>query len=116
MVLAHDGRLEPCEDAYDRRVVGVVSGAGQYRPGIVFDRGESAAECRVPISIMGKVSCRVDARYGAIRVGDLLTSSPTAGCAMKASDPLQASGSILGKALSPLDDGEDLVEMLVSLQ
>ncbi|MGB7489280.1 MAG: hypothetical protein WBN62_03010, partial [Thermoanaerobaculia bacterium] len=116
MVLAHDGRLEPCAGAYDRRVVGVVSGAGQYRPGIVFDRGESAAEGRVPISIMGKVSCRVDARYGSIRVGDLLTSSPTAGCAMKASDPLQASGSILGKALSTLDDGEDLVEMLVSLQ
>jgi len=116
MVLAHDGRLEPCAGAYDRRVVGVVSGAGQYRPGIVFDRGESAAEGRVPISIMGKVSCRVDARYGSIRVGDLLTSSPTAGCAMKSSDPLQASGSILGKALSPLDDGEDLVEMLVSLQ
>ncbi|MGH2722206.1 MAG: hypothetical protein ACRDJO_11500 [Actinomycetota bacterium] len=116
MVLSHDGTLEPCAGAYDRRVVGVVSGAGPYRPGIVLDRGEVQDDRRVPISVVGKVACRADANYGSIRVGDLLTTSPTAGCAMKASDPGRAFGSIIGKALSSLDEGEDLVKMLISLQ
>ena len=116
MVLAHDGRLEPCAGAYDHKVVGVVSGAGPYRPGIVLDRGETPDESRVPISVMGKVACRADATHGSIRVGDLLTTSPTTGCAMKAADSSRAFGSIIGKALSPLEEGEDLVKMLISLQ
>ena len=33
MVLTDNGTLEPCSRAYDRKVVGVVSGAGPYRPG-----------------------------------------------------------------------------------
>jgi len=116
MVLADDGRLEPCGDAYDRKVVGVVSGAGRYRPGLVLDRSEKPDGCRAPISVMGKVACRADARYGPIRIGDLLTTSPSHGCAMKAADPSRAFGSIIGKALSPLDEGEGLVTMLISLQ
>jgi streptogramin lyase len=116
MVLAEDGRLEPCTDAYDQKVVGVISGAGRYRPGLVFDRGETPDDRRVPISVMGKVACRADAAYGRIRIGDLLTTSPSPGCAMKASDPARAFGSIIGKALSPLEEGEGLVGMLISLQ
>jgi hypothetical protein len=33
LVIGVDGRLRPSELAYDRKVVGVVSGAGQCRPG-----------------------------------------------------------------------------------
>jgi hypothetical protein len=116
MVLAADGRLEPCAEAYDRKVVGVVSGAGPYRPGLVFDRGEARDEGRMPISVMGKVACRADASYGPIRVGDLLTTSPTPGAAMTAADPSRASGCVIGKALSPLERSEGLVTMLISLQ
>ena len=116
MVLVDDGTLEPCSRAYDRKVVGVVSGAGPYKPGLVFDRGEAKDPLRAPISMMGKVACRADAAYGRIEVGDLLTTSPRPGCAMKATDPGRAFGAVIGKAMSPLDDGEGLVTMLISLQ
>ena len=38
MVIGDDERLRVSTAAYDRRVAGVVSGAGSYRPGIVLDR------------------------------------------------------------------------------
>ncbi|MCP2275661.1 hypothetical protein SAMN04244553_0492 [Nocardia amikacinitolerans] len=116
MSLGQDGKLRPCSIAYDQTVVGVVSGADRYRPGLVFDRGETQDDSRMPISVMGKVVCRADARYGSIRVGDLLTTSPNPGCAMKASEPGRAFGTVIGKALDSLDAGEGLVPMLISLQ
>jgi hypothetical protein len=65
---------------------------------------------------MGKVYCQVDAQFGAIRVGDLLTTSPTPGCAMKVTDPLQAFGAVLGKALRTLPNGQGLIPILIALQ
>jgi hypothetical protein len=41
MVLDDSGSLRPSEQDYDRRVAGVISGAGDYRPGIILDRRES---------------------------------------------------------------------------
>src|SRR6267143_361505 len=32
------GKLRPCRQPYDHKVVGVISGAGDYRPGIILDR------------------------------------------------------------------------------
>lgn len=115
MVLDDDGNLCASSHAYDKRVAGVISGAGNYRPGIVLDRqpGEST---RQPIALMGKVFCKVDARHAPITVGDLLTTSPTPGHAMKAIDPIQAFGAVLGKALKPLTDGIGLIPVLVALQ
>ena len=55
--------------------------------------------------MIGKVYCKVDTRYGPIRIGDLLIASLTPGHAMKASDPAQAFGSVIGKALRQLQDG-----------
>jgi len=49
-------------------------------------------------------------------VGDLLTTSPTPGHAMRADDPGRAFGAVLGKALRPLADGQGLVPILVALQ
>jgi len=116
MVLGEDGKLTPCTSAYDQSAVGVISGAGRYRPGLVFDRGAEPDDHRVPISVMGKVSCRADASFGSIRVGDLLTTSHSPGYAMKATDPTRAFGTIIGKALGPLTDGRGLVPILISLQ
>jgi hypothetical protein len=115
MVLNHEGKLEPSSRAYDSNVVGVVAGAGNYRPGIVLDHRDSCA-ARVPISVLGKVSCRVDAAYGPIEVGNLLTTSPTVGHAMRASDRSRAFGSVIGKALTPLREGVGLVDVLITLQ
>jgi hypothetical protein len=116
VVLDRDGALAPCAAAYDRRVIGVVAGAGGFRPGIVLDRRSDGGARRVPVSMVGKAACLADARYGPIEAGDLLTSSPTAGCAMRAEDPLRASGATIGKALTPLHEGRGLVEMVISLQ
>jgi hypothetical protein len=115
MVIGSEGGLSPCQHAYDRRVAGVISGAGSYKPGIVLHK-QPANNQRVPLALTGKVFCKVDASYGAVEIGDLLTTSPTAGYAMKVSNPLQAFGAILGKALQPLNDGQNLLPILVALQ
>jgi hypothetical protein len=65
---------------------------------------------------VGKVFCKVDAQYGAIAVGDLLTTSPTLGHAMKATKPHKAFGAVIGKALRPLQDGCGLIPILIALQ
>ena len=115
MALDENGRLHPSYHAYDTKVAGIVSGAGDYKPGLLLDKQPDMAN-RLPIALMGKVFCKVDAQYGSIAVGDLLTTSPTQGFAMKASDPLKAFGAVLGKALKPLTEGSGLIPILVSLQ
>jgi hypothetical protein len=46
--------------------------------------------------LVSKVYCKVDAQYASIEVGDLLTSSPTPGCAMKAEDPFKDDKKVAG--------------------
>jgi len=115
MVINEEGALRISDQPYDKKVAGVISGAGDYKPGLILDRHHSQND-RKPIALIGKVYCKVDSQYGAIEVGDLLTTSPTSGYAMKASDPSQAFGSVLGKALRPLRTGQALIPVLVSLQ
>jgi hypothetical protein len=115
MVLDDNGALQPSQQAYDKKVAGVISGAGGYKPGIIL--GKSATRHNgVPLALVGKVCCWVDAQYAPIEVGDLLTTSPTLGHAMKASDRSQAFGAVIGKALRPLRSGQGLVPILIALQ
>jgi len=97
------------------RVAGVISGAGDYRPGLILDRQQSH-DNRVPVALVGKVYCKVDTQYAPIEVGDLLTTSSTPGHAMKADDPLKAFGSVIGKALRPLQAGQGMIPILIALQ
>jgi len=115
MVLDNDGTVCPSRSAYDQRVAGVVSGAGDYRPALTLDTRQTSRE-RLPVALMGKVYCRVDATQTPIQVGDLLTTSPTEGHAMKASDPLKAFGAVIGKALQAFSDGQGIIPILVTLQ
>jgi hypothetical protein len=115
MVLGEAGRLEACSRAYDKRVVGIISGAESLRPGIVLDK-RTDVEGRRPIALMGKVFCKVDADHGAVAVGDLLTTSPTEGHAMRAQCVPEAFGAVLGKALQALDTGGGMIAVLVALQ
>lgn len=115
MVLDQEGVLRPSAEAYDRKVAGIISGASGCKPGIVLDRKESP-HCRMPLALAGKAYCKVDASHDAVEVGDLLTTSPTPGHAMKASDPVRAFGAVIGKALSPLREGRGLIPVLVALQ
>ena len=115
MVLGENEVLQPSRSAYDKRVAGVVSGAGDYKPGIILDKQPSGTNRR-PIALLGKVYCKVDANYAPIEVGDLLTTSPTLGHAMKADDPVKAFGAVIGKALRPCRGGTGLIPILVALQ
>jgi hypothetical protein len=115
LVASQEDTLRPCEKAYDKKVVGVVSGAGDLRPGILLNK-EGSQDDGLPLAVTGKVNCRVDAQYSPIEVGDLLTTSPTLGHAMKALDPVKAFGAVLGKALKPLKEGTGLIPVMVALQ
>jgi len=115
MVVGGEGALFPSQQAYDKRVAGVVSGAGDYKPGVVLDKQQSESN-RQPIALLGKVYCKVDAQFGAIEVGDLLTTAPTPGHAMKAKNPFEALGAVIGKALRPLAEGQGLIPILIALQ
>ena len=115
MVIDEDGYLKESREAYDKRVAGVVSGGGDYKPGILLDKKPSATN-RLPVALVGKVYCKVDAGCTPIEVGDLLTTSATAGHAMKAVEPLHAFGAVIGKALRPLKAGRGLIPILVALQ
>jgi hypothetical protein len=114
MIVGESEALSPCDRPYDTRVAGVVSGAEQYRPALILDQRDTGSP-RMPIALMGKVYCKVDAGYGAIAAGDLLTTSPTAGHAMKASDPSKSFGTTIGKALRSWPDGKGLIPVLVAL-
>src|SRR5262249_21338618 len=115
MVLGEEGILHPNQQAYDKRVAGVVSGAGNYKPGLVLDKQQTQPG-RQPIALLGKVYCRVDADYAPIDVGELLPTAPTPGHAMKATDAMKACGAVLGKALRPLKAGQGLLPILIALQ
>lgn len=115
MVLGQEGALHASQQPYDKRVAGVISGAGAYKPGIVLDQ-QPARPDRLPVALLGKVYCKVDADNAPIEVGDLLTTSSVPGHAMKAAEPLKAFGAVIGKALRPLREGQGLIPILIALQ
>jgi hypothetical protein len=117
VVLNHerDNEVMPSHSAYDTSVAGVVSA----QPGIVLGIGSESKE---QIATTGRVRVRVDATRGPIRVGDLLVTSDTPGTAMR-SEPMQINGrrfhqpgTIIGKALQPLENGVAEILVLLSLQ
>lgn len=115
VVLDEEGHVRPSIKPYDRKVAGVISGAGGLKPAIVLDH-KPAERNRQTVALVGKVYCKVDATRAAVAVGDLLTTAFTPGHAMKASDPAKAFGAVLGKALRPLAAGMELIPVLVALQ
>ena len=115
MAISTDGALDASTKAYDKKVAGVVSGAGRFRPAIVLDK-QVSDEGRLPVALFGKVYCKVDAQFAPIEFGDLLTTSDTVGHAMKACDPARTFGAVIGKALGNLSSGCGLIPILISLQ
>ena len=110
------GNLKVSLKAHDKAVAGIVSGAGDIQPGMVMGQDGSIADGETPVALSGRVFCKVDASYGAIQPGDLLTTSNTPGHAMKVQNHEAAQGAIIGKAMTALEEGTGLVLVLVSLQ
>jgi hypothetical protein len=110
------GELVVSSSAYDKRVAGVISGAGGVATGMLMGQEGTRADGEHPVALTGRVYCWADASYGAIGPGDMLTTSEVSGHAMKASDPARSHGTIIGKAMSSLAEGRGLVLVLVNLQ
>jgi hypothetical protein len=101
--------------AYDTKVAGVVSA----EPGVILG---VPGENKVKVATTGRVRVKVDASRGAIKVGDLLVTSEVEGVAMKSVPvdlggvPIHRPGTIIGKALEPLEKGLGEILVLLSLQ
>jgi len=101
--------------SYDTRVAGVIS----ERPGLAL--GEKS-DSKVLVATTGRVKVKVDASKGPIHIGDLLVTSDVPGVAMK-SEPVEFAGrkmhmpgTLIGKALEPLEKGSGEILVLLSLQ
>jgi len=109
------GQLKLSAGPYDKRIAGVVSGAGGLKPGVTLS-GERIGQKTVDVALTGRVYVMADCSNGPITPGDMLTTSGTPGHAMKATDQSRSYGAIAGKAMSSLKEGRGLVLMLVNLQ
>ena len=76
------GGLALSREAYDSRVAGIVAGGKGL--GSAVRIGAAGFDCDVALA--GRVYCNVDASYGAVKPGDLLTTSSTPGYAMRVAD------------------------------
>jgi hypothetical protein len=101
--------------SYDTRVAGVVS----EQPGLAL--GEKSAG-KVLVATTGRVRVKVDATKGSIHIGDLLVTSDVPGFAMRseavefAGRKMHMPGTLIGKALEPLEKGKGEILVLLSLQ
>jgi hypothetical protein len=107
--------VEASSHAYDTRVAGVVSA----QPGITLGENGNG---KVLVATTGRVKVMVDASSGPIDVGDLLVTSDIRGVAKKSeplllgSVPIHRPGTLIGKALEPLEKGSGKILVLLSLQ
>ena len=111
----HPGKLKQATEPYDKRVAGVISGAGGINPGLTLTQAD-VLKGGQHVALSGKVYVLASAANGAIAPGDLLTTSHISGHAMKATDQARSFGAVIGKAMSSLEKGEGLVLVLVNLQ
>jgi len=110
------GKLQQSTQAYDKKIAGVVSGANGIDPGLVMSQVNSIASGDYPVALSGRVYVKADNSNGKIEPGDFLTTSGKAGYAMKVRNVKKATGAIIGKAMTSLEDNEGMVLVLISLQ
>jgi hypothetical protein len=109
------GALKLSYKTYDSCVAGVVSGAGGVNPGLTLQQNGKIDE-GIAVALTGRVYVWASSDNGSIQPGDLLTTSDIPGYAMKATDRELSNGSILGKAMTSLNNNEGLILVLMNLQ
>ena len=99
------------------------AGAGGPEGGIPLSEARAVAPGDyLLVVVRGPCQVKASAAGGAIHVGDLLASAATAGRAARAGAvsvegvAMTAPGTVFGKALEPLDAGEGLIHVYVTLQ
>lgn len=98
------GKLRRADTIADPGVVGIVVG----------DYEDVDGDLQAPVALFGLAVVKADASYGAVLAGDLLTTSPTPGHAMAAIVPTP--GTVIGKALEPLETGTGTIRVVVMLR
>jgi len=111
VVVMTENGVQSSSQAYDNRVVGVVSGANGIQKGMSLSQTE-LFENGIDIAIAGRVYVKT---IGEVQIGDQLVSSDTSGVAQAENDIFKAFGNSIGKALSTPDEN-GYVLMLVNLQ
>ena len=110
-------KLKPTNTAYCKSVIGVVSGAGGVRTGMLMEQKGTLASGDTPVAMSGRVYVKADATQQPIEPGDLLTSSSLKGHVMKVKNHRKAKGAVIGKALTSLEKGKTgMVLIVISLQ
>lgn len=87
--------------SYSTKVVGIVS----TDPGIKMNKYDGIKN-KVPLVLSGRVPIKVNLENGAIKRGDLLTTSNTPGYAMKCNDKNKCTGALVGKAMQNYNSTE----------
>jgi len=111
----HENTVMPSMHGYDTAVAGVVS----EKPGVILG---AASDGKAQIATTGRVKVHVDATAAAIVIGDLLVTGKKRGTAMKSVPldlggvPIHRPGTVIGKALEALPNGEGDILVLLSLQ
>jgi len=95
LVFGGDAEVTTTSTINDTRAAGIVTTAPAYTMNAEL---EGVKAC---LALAGRVPCRV---VGRVKKGDMLTTSATPGCAVRASTPTL--GAIIGKALEDKDYGE----------
>jgi hypothetical protein len=112
LVIGEDGKLARSTQPNQENVAGVHA----TKPGIVGGAHDGAdLNGKIPMAVVGVVPVKVTSENGPIKPGDKLTTSSTPGHAMKA-DRHAGIGTVIGKALQPLNSERGVIEMLVVLQ
>ena len=112
LIIDEDGLLSLSTEAYQKSVAGVYSTKPAFIGGVKSDAENSG---KVPLAVVGIIPVKVTAENGAIMPGDMLTTSSTAGYAMRAGDAAP-NGTVIGKALKKMEAESGIVDMFVILQ
>jgi len=117
-----DKKLRKSNKVYDTSVAGIVSEA----PAILFEGSRSqimpqpykfTRGNKPPLALAGRVLCKVTtSKGGPIKIGDLLVTSSKPGYAMRGEPNKVKIGTVLGKAMEPLEKGEGKITVLATLQ
>ena len=112
---SNKGGLILSNSSFDKKVVGVISGANGIKTGFMMSQDGSIADGDFPVALTGRVYVYANNENGNIQPGDFLTTSSEPGIAMKVDDIQKSQGAILGKAMTEIDEN-GFVLLLVNLQ
>lgn len=112
LVIDEMGHLALSTEAYQTNLAGVYSTKPAFMGGV---KSEGSDTNKVPLAVVGIIPVKVTSENGIIKPGDMLTSSNTAGYAMRA-DAHAPNGTVIGKAMGVMNEEKGQVQMFVILQ